>query len=124
MQRALSDRYLQILSGRYIPRYPGKWTWTDHCQKNCTIASRNHRSGKHQRNRHSIQSDPPNRIGKRALPHAAAPVFLSPPFFTIDQSPLTRKMKKSGNRNLSSDRPRLPEIPCFLHFFNILFFDF
>jgi len=37
---------------------------------------------------------------------------------------LTRKMKKSGNRNLSSDKPRLPEIPCFLHFFAILFFDF
>ena len=35
-----------------------------------------------------------------------------------------RKTKKSGNRNLSSDKPRLPEIPCFLHFFAILFFDF
>ena len=48
----------------------------------------------------------------------------SPPIFTVDQFPLTRKMKKSGNRNLSSDKPRLPEIPCFLHFFAILFFDF
>lgn len=45
-------------------------------------------------------------------------------FFTVDQFPLTRKMKKSGNRNLSSDKPRLPEIPCFLHFFSILFFNF
>ena len=48
----------------------------------------------------------------------------SPPFFTVGQFPLTRKMKKSGNWNLSSDKPRLPEIPCFLHFFAILFFDF
>ena len=47
----------------------------------------------------------------------------SPPFFTVDQFPLTRKIKKSGNRNLFSDKPRLPEIPCFLHFFAILFFD-
>lgn len=48
----------------------------------------------------------------------------SPPFFTVDQFPLTRKIKKSGNQNLSYDKPRLPEIPCFLHFFAILFFDF
>ena len=48
----------------------------------------------------------------------------SPPFFTVDQFPLTCKMKTSGNRNLSSDKPQLPEIPYFLHFFNILFFDF
>ena len=33
-------------------------------------------------------------------------------------------MKKSENRNLSSDKPRLPEIPYFLYFFDILFFDF
>src|SRR5699024_11528625 len=45
-------------------------------------------------------------------------------FSTVDQFPLTCKMKKSGNPNLSSDKPRLPEIPCFLHFFAILFFDF
>lgn len=48
----------------------------------------------------------------------------SPPFFTIDQLPLTHKTKKSGSQNLSSDKPRLPETPCFLHFFAILFFDF
>ena len=48
----------------------------------------------------------------------------SPLFSTVDQFPLTHKTKKSGNRNLSSDKPRLPEIPCFLHFFAILFFDF
>ena len=48
----------------------------------------------------------------------------SPPFFTIDQFPLTHKTKKSGSQNLSSDKPRLPETPCFLHFFAILFFDF
>ena len=48
----------------------------------------------------------------------------SPPFFTVDQFPLTHKTKKSGSQNLSSDKPRLPEIPCFLHFFAILFFDF
>ena len=48
----------------------------------------------------------------------------SPPFSTVDQFPLTRKIKKSGYRNLSSDKPRLPEIPCFLDFFDILFFDF
>ena len=48
----------------------------------------------------------------------------SPPFFTVGQFPLTRKMKKSGNWNLSFDKPRLPEILCFLHFFAILFFDF
>ena len=48
----------------------------------------------------------------------------SPPFSTVDQFPLTLKMKKSGNPNLPSDKSRLPEIPCFLHFSNILFFDF
>ena len=48
----------------------------------------------------------------------------SPPFFTVDQFPLTHKTKKSGSQNLSSDKPRLPEIPCFLHFFAIFFFDF
>ena len=48
----------------------------------------------------------------------------SPLFSIVDQFPLTHKMKKSGNWNLSSDKPRLPEIPCFLHFFAILFFDF
>src|SRR5699024_12434187 len=48
----------------------------------------------------------------------------SPPFSTVDQFPLIHKIKKSGNWNLSSDKPRLPEIPCFLHFFAILFFDF
>ena len=48
----------------------------------------------------------------------------TPPFFTIDQFPLTHKTKKSGSQNLSSDKPRLPETPCFLHFFAILFFDF
>lgn len=45
-------------------------------------------------------------------------------FSTVDQFPLTRKTKKSGNPNLPSDKSRLPEIPCFLHFSNILFFDF
>ena len=29
----------------------------------------------------------------------------SPLFFTVDQFPPTRKMKKSGNRNLSPDKP-------------------
>ena len=48
----------------------------------------------------------------------------SPPFSTVDQFPLTHKTKKSRNQNLSSDKSRLPEIPCFLHFLNILFFDF
>ena len=48
----------------------------------------------------------------------------SPLFSTVDQFPLTHKTKKSGSQNLSSDKPRLPEIPCFLHFFAIFFFDF
>ena len=48
----------------------------------------------------------------------------SPLFSTVDQFPLTHKTKKSGNPNLPSDKSRLPEIPCFLHFSNILFFDF
>ena len=45
----------------------------------------------------------------------------SPLFSIVDQFPLTHKMKKSGNWNLSSDKSRLPEIPCFLHFFSSLF---
>ena len=43
----------------------------------------------------------------------------SPSFSTVDQFPLTHKMKKSGIQNLSSDKSRLPEIPCSLHFFAI-----
>ena len=48
----------------------------------------------------------------------------SPSFSTVDQFPLTHKMKQSGIQNLSSDKSRLPEIPCSLHFFAIWFFDF
>ena len=40
-----------------------------------------------------------------------------------EQFPPTHKTKKSGSQNLSYDNSKLPEIPCFLHFSNILFFD-
>ena len=74
----------------------------------------------------SILSTPTYHLSTVSTQHPQYPnqPLNSPPFFTVDQFPLTRKMKKSGNRNLSSDKPRLPEIPCFLHFFAILFFDF
>lgn len=44
-------------------------------------------------------------------------------FFLLIRSLLPIK-RKSGNPDLSSGKPRLPEIHCFLHFFAILFFDF
>ena len=48
----------------------------------------------------------------------------SPPIFTIDQFPKTNRTIKNREPEPLSKQSRLPEIPCFLHFFAMLFFDF